>query len=105
MGRSGPETSAPLGKRAEWGKLLKKVAIGLGIGTAATVTGVAAINAISPSTSEPPPTTTGTVPAAPPHSPHSSSPPPNSSPQHQTTNSSTPLANPNGYSIFGGPSL
>ena len=67
LSHRGPKIGAAPSKRAAWGPLLKKIGIDLGIGTASTVAGYAALDAItgpSSSASQPPATdaTPGTSP-------------------------------------------
>src|ERR1700753_204971 len=62
LSHRGPKTHATLSKRIAWGSLLKKVAIDLGIGTASTVAGYTALDAITGPNPSPAPASAGAVP-------------------------------------------
>ncbi|KAN0103662.1 hypothetical protein V8E52_011755 [Russula decolorans] len=82
LSHRGPKIGAAPSKRANWGALLKKVGIELGIGTASTVAGYAALDAITGPSKDSDAPATATVPANPGPAP----PPANSGPAPQSAN-------------------
>jgi hypothetical protein len=115
LGHRGPKIGAVAGKRAfKFGPLLKKIGIDLGIGTASTVAGYGALDAITGPSKEPATADTTSANSAPPTAPPqaTSGPPPAATSTTPPTNSMNPPSTDNSApdssssgSIFGEPDL